>query len=103
MISVMRTGALWPMPAWVWRDVRSVFFCFAEGCKLHASVLHGESITDQASPRANRRKQCSPKPYSKPTLPRKRQTTPTNGHRCETVMSKWSASCIDLRLSCEVG
>ena len=19
-------GALWPMPAWVWRDVRSVFF-----------------------------------------------------------------------------
>ena len=21
-------GALWPMPAWVWRDVRSVFFFF---------------------------------------------------------------------------
>ena len=21
-------GALWPMPAWVWRDVRSGFFCF---------------------------------------------------------------------------
>ena len=33
--------------------------------------------------RSNRRKQCSPnetKPYSKPTLPRKRQTTPKNGH-----------------------
>ena len=37
----------------------------------------------QHNARANRRKQCSPneiKPYSKPTLPRKRQTTPTNGH-----------------------
>ena len=41
----------------------------------------------QHNARANRRKQCSPnetKSYSKPTLPRKRQTTPTNGHtpRC---------------------
>ena len=37
----------------------------------------------QHNARSNRRKQCSPnetKPYSKPTLPRKRQTTPTNGH-----------------------
>ena len=37
----------------------------------------------QHNARANRRKQCSPnetKPYSKPTLPRKMQTTPTNGH-----------------------
>ena len=37
----------------------------------------------QHNPRSNRRKQCSPnetKPYSKPTPPRKRQTTPTNGH-----------------------
>ena len=37
----------------------------------------------QHNARANRRKQCSPnetKPYSKPTLPRKRQTNPTNGH-----------------------
>ena len=24
----MCAGALWPMPAWVWRDVRSVFFFF---------------------------------------------------------------------------
>ena len=24
-------GALWPMPAWVWRDVRSVFFFFSPG------------------------------------------------------------------------
>ena len=37
----------------------------------------------QHNARSNRRKQCSPnetKPYFKPTLPRKRQTTPTNGH-----------------------
>ena len=37
----------------------------------------------QHNARSNRRKQCSPnetKPYSKPTPPRKRQTTPTNGH-----------------------
>ena len=37
----------------------------------------------QHNARSNRRKQFSPsetKPYSKPTLPRKRQTTPTNGH-----------------------
>ena len=23
-------GALWPMPAWVWRDVRLVFFSFVQ-------------------------------------------------------------------------
>ena len=37
----------------------------------------------QHNARSNRRKQCSPngtKPYSNPTPPRKRQTTPTNGH-----------------------
>ena len=57
------------------------------------SVLMYLCYTEKASPtrhrperqhnaRSNRRKQCSPnetKPYSKPTLPRKRQTTPTNG------------------------
>ena len=59
-----------------------------------ASFAVAVCYTEKASPtrhrperqhnaRANRRKQCSPnetKPYSKPTLPRKRQTTPTNGH-----------------------
>ena len=37
----------------------------------------------QHNSRSNHRKQCSPnetKPYSNPTPPRKRQTTPTNGH-----------------------
>ena len=37
----------------------------------------------QHNTRSNRRKQCSPnetKPYSKPTPPCKRQSTPTNGH-----------------------
>ena len=37
----------------------------------------------QHNARSNRRKQCSPnetKPYANPTPPRKRQTSPTNGH-----------------------
>ena len=31
----LRTGALWPMPAWVWRDVRFFYFlflCFLPSC-----------------------------------------------------------------------
>ena len=57
-------------------------------------VLTIKCYTEKASPtrhrperqhnaRSNRRKQCSPnetKPYSKPTILRKRQTTPTTGH-----------------------
>ena len=27
-------GALWPMPAWVWRDVRSVYFLFSKLIKF---------------------------------------------------------------------
>ena len=63
-------------------------------CGCCQAVAYQKCYTEKASPtrhrperqhnaRANRRKQCSPnetKPYSKPTLPRKRQTTPTNGH-----------------------
>ena len=49
----------------------------------------------QHNARANRRKQCSPnetKPYSKPTLPRKRQTTPTNGH----TPRRWKPTLVTL-------
>ena len=58
-------------------------------CDVSCGVLHGESITDQASPRTPTQRTFQPqeavqpqrtKPYSKPTLPRERQTTPTNGH-----------------------
>ena len=37
-------GALWPMPAWVWRDVRSVLFSFGSSvahpdCDAHWAAL----------------------------------------------------------------
>ena len=62
---------------------------------LMSSMLVHSGYTEKASPtrhrpehqhnaRSNRRKQCSPnetKPYSKPTLLRKRQTTPTTGRQ----------------------
>ena len=64
-----------------------------EPSSSRAMLYTSRCYTEKASPtrhrperqhnaRANRSKQCSPnetKPYSKPTLPRKRQTTPTNG------------------------
>ena len=40
-------GALWPMPAWVWRDVRSVFFCFflrlLSTCRLSLAMTGGDA------------------------------------------------------------
>ena len=69
-------------PCWEKRPPRRVHY-----------FLRGSCYTEKASPTRHRperqhnarpnHKQCSPnetKPYSKPTLPRKRQTTPTNGH-----------------------
>ena len=59
-------------------DVQLFFWCYTEKA---APTRHRPERQHNARP--NRRKQCSPnetKPYSKPTLPRKRQTTPTNGH-----------------------
>ena len=60
----------------------------------HLTYMHAWCYTEKATParhrperqhnaRSNRRKQRSPnetKPYSNPTPPRQRQTTPTNGH-----------------------
>ena len=38
------SGALWPMPAWVWRDVRSVFFFFFfPACRSDVSLLASTS------------------------------------------------------------
>ena len=52
-------------------------------CNTEKAPLARHRPERQHNAGSNRRKQCSPnetKPYSKPTLPRKRQTTPTNGH-----------------------
>ena len=39
-------GVLWPMPAWVWRDVRSVFFCFfaALFAPIHRGAASGVMV-----------------------------------------------------------
>ena len=36
-------GALWPMPAWVWRDVRSVFFFCVSTAGLFHHQIHRNS------------------------------------------------------------
>ena len=61
----------------------SLHFVFPRLCYTEKAAPTRHRPERQHNARANRRKQCSPnetKPYSKPTLPRKRQTTPTNGH-----------------------
>ena len=76
-----------------WVVIRLLTGCMRPRLCVHPSVRE-MCYTEKATPArhrperqhnalSNRRKQCNPnetKPYTKPTLPRKRQTTPTNGH-----------------------
>ena len=60
-------GALWPMPAWVWRDVRSVFILFTHIC-IYTSTrrglgLVGCEVPGRVSSAKGRRAVDAPSPH----------------------------------------
>ena len=64
-------------------DLTRHYMTSSSGCYTEKASPTRHRPERQHNARSNRKKQCSPnetKPYSKPTLLRKRQTTPTTGH-----------------------